>query len=150
MGRRHRWRRVSVLPPASYYKPANSPAVDLHENNILVEEAEAVRLKDMLGLEQEDCAVKMRVSRRTFCRLLESARGKIADALINGKAIRIQGGNFHMAESRYRCIEGHEWQESFESMIKMAPQYCPRCKTPSIMPLPVAGRHGRGHGAHKL
>ena len=59
-----------------------------------VDEYEAVRLKDLEGLEQEECARKMNVSQPTFHRLVLSARKKIADAIINGKAIRIEGGNY--------------------------------------------------------
>ena len=61
-----------------------------------VDEYEAVRLKDLEGLEQEDCAKKMNISQPTFHRLVLSARKKIADAIINGKAIRIEGGNYRI------------------------------------------------------
>lgn len=108
MGRRHLWRRVSSVPPVDYFKPAGIPMVNLQEVNLLVEEAEAIRLKDLEELEQEECADKMSVSRTTFSRILDSARRKIADALLNGKAIRIQGGNYEMAENRFRCISGQD------------------------------------------
>jgi predicted DNA-binding protein (UPF0251 family) len=127
---------------------------ELEEVRLLVEEAEAIRLKDLEGLEQEDCAAKMKVSRSTFSRILDSARQKFADALLNGKAIRIEGGNFEMAARRFRCLQGHEWEVPFETLISAPPELCPRCKTPSIMPLVPPGmgyygRHGRtgGHGA---
>ncbi|MDD4465118.1 MAG: DUF134 domain-containing protein [Dehalococcoidales bacterium] len=146
MGRRHRWRRVEELPLACYYKPAEVPAGELEEVTLLVEEIEALRLKDQLGIEQEKCASQMHVSRRTFCRLLDSARMKVADALINGKAMNIQGGQFKMAMSKYKCIEGHEWQVPFETMVTSSPEYCPQCKTPSIMPVYDSGRHRHFHG----
>jgi len=104
-----------------------------------VEEAEAIRLKDLEGLEQEECAQRMSVSRSTFARVLASARQKMADALLNGKAIRIEGGNFEMALSRFRCINGHEWNVPFQVMINTPPQFCPACNTPSIMPLQPPG-----------
>ena len=154
MGRRQLWRKVSSIPPITYFKPAGIRMAELEEVRLLVEEAEAIRLKDLEGLEQEDCAVKMSISRSTFSRVLDSARQKIADALLNGKAIRIEGGKFEMATRRFRCLEGHEWEVPFETMISAPPEVCPRCKTPSIMPLfPPGmghmGRHGRagGHGA---
>jgi predicted DNA-binding protein (UPF0251 family) len=153
MGRRQLWRKVSSIPPITYFKPAGIRMADLEEVRLLVEEAEAIRLKDIEGLEQEECARKMNISRSTFSRMLDSARQKIADALLNGKAIRIEGGNFEMATRRFRCLEGHEWEVPFETMISDPPEFCPRCKTPSIMPLfPPGmghqGRHGRvrGHG----
>ncbi len=148
MGRRHLWRRVSSVPPVDYFKPAGIPMVNLQEVNLLVEEAEAIRLKDLEELEQEECADKMSVSRTTFSRILDSARRKIADALLNGKAIRIQGGNYEMAENRFRCISGHEWSVPFEDMIANPPESCPECKTPSIMPLMPPGMNWnrQGHG----
>jgi predicted DNA-binding protein (UPF0251 family) len=148
MGRPHLWRKVSFIPPVTYFKPAGIPLAALDEVNLLVEEAEAMRLKDLEGLEQEECAQKMNISRTTFSRILDSARQKIADALLNGKAIRIQGGNFEMAVRRFRCISGHEWEVPFEKMISAPPEFCPQCETPSIMPLLPPGmgwgRGGRG------
>ena len=135
MGRRQMWRKVSFIPPVNYFKPAGIPMSTLGQVNLLVEEAEAIRLKDLEGLEQQECAQKMNISRTTFSRILDSARQKIADALLNGKAIRIEGGNFEMAERRFRCISGHEWEVPFETMISAPPELCPKCDTPSIMPL---------------
>jgi len=156
MGRRQLWRKVSFIPPITYFKPAGIPLAGLDEVKLLVEEAEAIRLKDIEGLEQEECAQKMNISRTTFSRILDSARQKIADALLNGKAIRIEGGNFEMAVSRFRCISGHEWEVPFETMISAPPEFCPKCETPSIMPLLPPGmcqcrggwkrRHRGGHG----
>jgi uncharacterized protein len=154
MGRRQLWRKVSAIPPITYFKPAGIRMAELEEVRLLVEEAEAIRLKDLEGLEQEECAAKMSISRSTFSRILDSARQKVADALLNGKAIRIEGGNFEMATRRFRCLQGHEWEVPFETLISAPPEFCPRCKTPSIMPLfpPGTGHHGRhcrvgGHGA---
>ncbi len=148
MGRRHLWRKVSFIPPVTYFKPAGIPMNTLDEINLLVEEAEAIRLKDLEGFEQEDCAQKMNVSRTTFSRILDSARGKVASALLNGKAIRIEGGNFEMAVRRFRCISGHEWEVPFETMISTPPEFCPRCDTPSIMPILTPGM-GWGRGGWK-
>lgn len=139
MGRRHLWRKVSFIPPVNYFKPEGISAARLNEVNLLIEEAEAIRLKDQEGLEQEECAQRMNVSRTTFSRILDSARRKIANALLNGEAIRIEGGNFEMAESRFRCISGHEWNVPFETMISEPPEICPQCDTPSIMPIVPPG-----------
>jgi predicted DNA-binding protein (UPF0251 family) len=149
MGRPCLWRRVSFLPPITYFKPAGIPLAGLAEVRLLVEEAEAIRLKDLEGLGQEACAQKMSISRTTFSRILDLARQKVADALLNGKAIRIEGGNFEMAVRRFRCITGHEWEVPFETMITAPPEFCPECQTPSIMPVwPPGfgwGSHRRGH-----
>ena len=126
-------------------KPAGIPLARLQEVCLSVEEVEAIRLKDLEGLEQEECAQKMSISRTTFARVLASARQKMADALLNAKAIRIEGGNFEMAIRRFRCINGHEWDVPFEAMINTPPQGCPTCNTGSIMPLwPPGLGWGRG------
>jgi len=143
MGRRHLWRRVSFVPAATYFKPSGIPMTELQEVHLLVEEAEAIRLRDLEKLEQEECAGKMNVSRATFSRVLDAAREKIADAILNGKAIRIEGGNYEMAERRFRCIQGHEWNVPFDSLVNTPPEVCPECDTPSIMPLfPPGMRRG--------
>ncbi|MBE0479999.1 MAG: DUF134 domain-containing protein [Dehalococcoidia bacterium] len=146
MGRRQSWRKVSLIPVVTYFKPAGIRLAELEEVKLLVEEAEAIRLRDLDGLDQEDCAGKMNVSRSTFSRILDSARQKIADALLNGKAIRIEGGNFELAMRRFRCLEGHEWEVPFETMISTPPEFCPRCETPSIMPLLPPGMSWRRGG----
>ena len=87
-------RRVKFNPEITYFKPRGIPLRELKEVILPVDEYEAVRLKDLEGLEQEECARKMNVSQPTFHRLVLSARKKIADAIINGKAIRIEGGNY--------------------------------------------------------
>lgn len=69
-----------------------------------VEELEAVRLRDLEGLEYETCARKMSVSRPTFHRIIVAARKKIAAALVTGAALRITGGNFRLARSK--CKRG--------------------------------------------
>ena len=144
MGRQPLWRRVDFLPRVTYFKPAGVPLAHLQEVRLPIEEAEALRLKDIEGLEQKDCAQKMRVSRPTFARILLSARRKTADALLNGKAIRIEGGNYEMAVRRFRCSSGHEWEVPFEVMIKEPPELCPTCNTPDIMVLrPWSAGRGR-------
>jgi len=144
MGRQPLWRRVNFIPQITYFKPAGVPLANLQETRLSVEEAEAIRLKDLEGLEQEECAQRMNISRTTFSRVLGSARQKIADALLSGKAIRIEGGNFEVAVRRFRCLDGHEWDVPFEVMINAPPQFCPTCNTPSIMPLPSGLGWGRG------
>jgi predicted DNA-binding protein (UPF0251 family) len=108
MARPVKWRRVEVIPQVAYFKPAGVPLRVLEDVALTVEEAEAIRLKDLEGLEQGECAERMHISRPTFHRVLQSARHKVADALINGKALRIQGGNFALPRQGFRCREdGH-------------------------------------------
>lgn len=77
--------------------PAGTPLGHLEEVVLTVDELEAMRLKDVEGMNQEQAAERMNISQPTFHRLLESARKKIADALVTGKAIRIHGGHYEMA-----------------------------------------------------
>ena len=135
MPRPPKCRRIAFLPEITYFKPAGIPLRVLQEVRLSLEEAEAIRLKDIESLGQEQCAEKMSISRPTFQRVLGSARQKMADALLNGKAIRIEGGNFEMASRRFRCVDGHEWNVPFEAMIAKPPQFCPACNTPEIIPL---------------
>jgi len=90
------YRRIKFEPEVTYFKPRGIPLRELEESIISVDEFEAIRLKDLDGLEQEECAKKMNISQPTFHRLVLSARKKIADAIINGKAIKIEGGNYRL------------------------------------------------------
>ena len=106
MPRPFRCRYVASIPNVTYFKPAGIPLRDLDEVRLSVEEAEAVRLKDLEDLDQAHGAEKMNISRPTFQRVLASARKKIADALLNGKAIRIEGGNFEVISLGCKCFNG--------------------------------------------
>ena len=145
MPRPPKCRQVASLPEITYFKPAGILLRVLDEVRLSVEEAEAIRLKDLEGLEQEPSAEKMDISRPTFQRVLASARQKIASALLNGKAIRIEGGNFEIALRRFRCLNGHEWDVPFEVMVGAPPQVCPTCNIPNIMPLQPLGFGWGGH-----
>lgn len=135
MGRLPLWRRVNSIPRITYFKPSGVTLAQLQEVILSVEEAEAIRLKDMEGLEHEECARKMKISRSTFARELNSGRQKVADALTNGKAIRIYGGNFEMTERRFRCVNNHEWMIPFEVMTNSQPITCPTCHSSMIIPV---------------
>ncbi len=97
MPRPRHFRRVGCLPQANYYKPRGIPLAILQHITLTVDELEAIRLADLQGLYQEQAAEKMSVSRQTFGRILESAHKKIADALVNGKALSIQGGHIELS-----------------------------------------------------
>lgn len=64
----------------------------LKEVGLTLDELEAIRLADLEGLYQEDAAGQMKISRQTFGNIINSAHKKIADALVNGKALKIEGG----------------------------------------------------------
>ena len=95
---RFKRRCVCCSPSASFYKPVGVPLRELEEVVLGIDEVEAMRLADLEGLYQADVAEKMGVSRQTVGNMLNRVHQKIADALINGKALRIdhdsnQGSN---------------------------------------------------------
>lgn len=143
MPRPRKCRRVEYVPGTTYFKPAGIPMRVLEDVHLTVDEVEALRLKEIEELDQETGAERMGISRPTFQRILASARRKAADAVLNGKAIKIEGGIFAMANSIYRCFNGNEWNVPFEEMTSTPPELCPTCDTPQIEPVPAAG-HGRG------
>jgi len=83
-------RCVRFNPDVIYFKPQGIPLRMLEEVVLRADELEALKLYDVDGLEQTKAAEKMKISQPTFARILDSAYKKIADALIKGKAIRIE------------------------------------------------------------
>jgi len=82
-------RRIRFNPNITYFKPQGVPMRELEIVELTTEEMEAYRLRHINDMEQQEAAEKMRTSQSTYQRILYSAYKKIADALINGKAIRI-------------------------------------------------------------
>ena len=87
-------RLVAAPPKATYFKPRGIPMIHLSEICLSLEGLEAVRLADMGGLTCCQAAHQMGVSRHTFGRILSEARRIIAGALVNGQALRIEGGDW--------------------------------------------------------
>jgi predicted DNA-binding protein (UPF0251 family) len=107
MPRKTKCRRVGHIPKSNFFKPSGIPAYDLEEIILKIEEAEALRLKDLMGLDQVDCAVEMGISRTTFQRILVEERQKVADALINSKMLVLEGGNYQLVEGEHNHQQGH-------------------------------------------
>ena len=143
-------RCIEHIPRTGYFWPDNSLKEDLESVCLSLEEVESLRLKDLEGLEQEASAQRMRISRPTFHRILEMAHKKVADALVNGKAIQIEGGNFGLPQSRFICNEdGHEWNVPFDILANGDPISCPNCSGVNIQPeypIPSFCHGGRGRG----
>jgi len=89
MARPRLYRRIRFNPNVTYFKPQGVPMRFLEIIELTIEEAEALRLKNIKSLSQTECAKKMKTSQSTFQRILSSAYKKISEALINGKAIKI-------------------------------------------------------------
>ena len=99
-------RRIAGWPSAKVFKPAGVSMRELDEVIMTLDEFEALRLADLDGLYQEQAAEKMKISRPTFSRIVDSARRKVADALVHGKALRIEGGPIHQGVRR--CCRMHD------------------------------------------
>ncbi len=130
MPRPFKCRRVFFQPNFKYFKPAGIPLSMLEEVNLTLDEIEAIRLADLEGLYQEESAEKMGISRQTFGNILDSAHKKIADAIINGKAIKIEGGVIKIMERNFICFDcKNEWSVPYGVP---RPTECPKCGSVDI------------------
>lgn len=105
MPRPRKCRLVASHPRADYFKPRGLPLSATEEVVLTVEGLEALRLADLEGLEQEEAARLMEISRPTFSRILAQARQVVSQALVGGLALRIEGGDYRLARdgSGPRC-----------------------------------------------
>jgi predicted DNA-binding protein (UPF0251 family)/predicted Fe-Mo cluster-binding NifX family protein len=124
MSRPRKCSRIASIPKTTYFRPAGMPGFMLEEVQLSMAEAEALRLREIEGLEQEEAAGCMKVSRPTFQRVLASARRKVADAVLNGKGLRLQGGEYELGEGPCVCRAGHVWEQG--EGIGMG--VCPVCR----------------------
>ncbi|MDR3565708.1 MAG: DUF134 domain-containing protein [Negativicutes bacterium] len=101
---------IEQMPCCRRFLPENR--INPQSVAILFEEIEAMRLKDIAGMDQTACATAMGVSRATFQRILRSARVKVSTALIEGHQIIFEGGNYHMKNRVFECTDcGKRWEE---------------------------------------
>ena len=98
MPRPRKCRMVSQIPNMIYFKPRGVPMRQLAEVYLPLEGFEALRLADLEGCKHEEAAKKMNVSRQTFGRILSRARRSVTEALVNGFALRIDGGDYKIVE----------------------------------------------------
>ena len=99
-------RRICGEPPSAVFKPAGIPLRQLDEVVMTLDEFEAIRLADLAQMYREKAAKQMGISRPTFSRIIDSAHRKLADALVHGKALLIEGGAVRRAGRR--CWELHD------------------------------------------
>jgi uncharacterized protein len=137
-------RRIGHHPPAGYFKPAGVPLGSLESIDLTLDEFEALRLADLLGLYHDEASERMGVSRQTFGNILESARRKTADSLVHGRALRIHGGHCQMNERRFVCSAcKHEWAVPHGTG---RPKSCPKCESGIFHRSPEDRGFGRGRG----
>jgi len=132
--------RIVHEPPIfTDFKPTGLKGVSLEQIQLSLDEFEAFRLADHVGLTHEESADEMEISRPTFTRLIEKARKKIAEFIIEGKVLNIDGGNIHFRNNIIKCQScGHMYKTKFNVTI----EECPVCHSKKLLNL--AG--GFGHG----
>jgi predicted DNA-binding protein (UPF0251 family) len=96
--RPRKWRKVCCLPKRNLFGPINSPNLDSEITIMTVEEYETIRLIDLEGLMQEECADRMNVARTTVQRIYYDARKKLAEALVDGNVLKIEGGDYKLCD----------------------------------------------------
>ena len=142
MARPVRCRKVFCSPDSNYFKPKGIPIKLLEEVNLTMDEFEAIRLADLEGKYQEDAAKKMNISRQTFGNIITSAHKKLADTLVNTKALKIEGGVVKMMERCFVCYDcKNEWTLPYGSG---RPSECPKCKSLNIHRAPQDRGWARG------
>ncbi len=119
MPRPRKWRKVCCLPNSSRFGPLDFAADAANAVRMTVDEYEAIRLIDMDGFTQEECANQMNISRTTVQGIYDEARRKLAESLVNGKVLWIEGGEYRLCDgrgsgcgrggcNRHRCGRGFE------------------------------------------
>jgi len=139
-------RRVAEEPACNIFKPIGVPVTMLEEIILTMDEFEAIRLADFAGLYHERAAERMNVSRQTFGRIIEAARSKVARMLIEGLALRIEGGEVEMAEKRtFQCEQcRHKWDVPYGTG---RPEKCPACQSTMISRVAEQRGSGRRYGS---
>ncbi len=130
MPRPTKYRRVEFFPEDTFFIPWGKPKCEIEEILLKVEELEAMRLKDIEGLNQEACAEKMQISRQTFQNIIDSARKTVAMALTEGKAIRISGGYYTTRFCKYKCTD---CETSYEVNFEQNENICPKCGSQRVV-----------------
>jgi uncharacterized protein len=144
MARPRKERHLRDLLEPAFFKPVGVPLKSLDCTTLLREELEALRLADLEGSYQEEAAEAMAVSRSTFQRIVTEARRKVAHALVEGTALRIEGSHVRVSRDQWHCDAcGHNWQTEHGTGQGQA-EACPACDSRAI------GQRRRKRGkAHK-
>lgn len=119
MPRPIKWRRVCCLPENSRFGPLDAPVDPEHHVCMTVDEYETIRLIDLEGMTQEECAAQMNIARTTIQGIYNEARKKLAQSLVNGKVLWIEGGEYRLCDGlgngcgrggcpKRRCNKGHK------------------------------------------
>jgi uncharacterized protein len=134
MPRPIKFRRVEYVPENKYFAPCPKGSCNrlgsTEEIQLKVEELEAMRLKDIEGLNQEECAERMQVSRQTFQNIIDEARKKVATALVEDRAIYVGGGFYTKNVCTFKCLScGDETLSTFEESGRT----CKKCGSKNLV-----------------
>lgn len=131
-------RHIEKMPPVTQFKPVGVPLFAVDEIVITVEEMEAIRLADVEELDQGPASLLMGISRPTFHRILTKAHTKIAQALWQGKSLRVDGGTYRVkcceGDRKFHCGAcGHKWTVPKGTGERGCQMHCPACNVQNAM-----------------
>lgn len=129
MARPRKWRRVCCLPESDRFGPLNNPIEDGGVVTMSIDEYETIRLIDLEGLTQEASAAQMNIARTTVQGMYNEARRKLAESLVNGKVLKIEGGDYRLCDGiektcgqgvcrRNRCGNGLAAEKNYKEVIQ--------------------------------
>lgn len=140
MTRPKKMRSVQQPPPFASFKPTGVRRARLEALELELDEFEAIRLADYEGLDQEEAAERMGISRSTFSRLVDKARRSVATFLVEGRHLRIDGGEVHFQGNLVRCtLCGRRFEVELDRELAR----CPECGSADLQDLARGFGHGR-------
>ncbi|MCK5808026.1 DUF134 domain-containing protein [bacterium] len=133
-------RTVEQPPVFTTFKPLGIPARHLKEINLSLDEYEAIRLADLIGYDHETASKQMKISRSTFTRLVERARAVVAEFLVIGGSLVINGGVVHFKTNRIFC---KSCKKAATTPLDEKLTKCPHCDSEDITDLAELMGHGQ-------
>lgn len=140
-------RMIRSTPPVTFFAPADNSAFCEDALVLSIDGLEALRLADLEGMYHEDAAREMGVSRQTFGNIIDAARKTAADALVNGKSVRIEGGNVTVRDAIRRFCASCNSEVFSHSDDGGTPCHCPKCG--KNLEAPSCHGGGGGHCGRK-
>lgn len=133
-------RTVHSPPPFASFKPTGVRRAGMPESALELDEFEAIRLVDYEDLDQTEAAARMGISRPTFSRLVDKARQTVARFLVEGRHLRIDGGDVHFQGNLVRC---RRCGRAARTALDETPEACPHCGAVDLEDLAQGFGHGR-------
>jgi predicted DNA-binding protein (UPF0251 family) len=143
-------RKVGFFPENYRFFPEKACKNGKSEVVLSHDELESLRLSDLKGFEQTQAAESMGVSRGTYQRILNRARQKMADALVNGRGICVSGGEYTLNDCYANCANcGHTWKAPCDALFYDGQGKCPSCGSEDIGCSDGHGKCSLGERRHK-